>query len=442
MKKYKLQSASTQLKEKLKAEAERARKAAVKETVQQENKQMGYKKVKVRRDFLRTFMLYPCKYYKENHMTNTLALLSEAIGVGFFKGEYDCPFDTANCYININRLMKIWDIYSPAKCLEELDLLKKWGVLNYSFGVDVNRHRQIRVYIKFKMFTQYLCNNITSRESKGYQEQRYNINNFDGYFWVDAEQMAEFFFKKHKYPHGIKDLATLLYFNVSFGDKMCPYDELRFHPIVTFGKMCGIDKEKKDPDSLVVAPNYYIKQQDLADFLKIPISATRNMVQRLEREGLIHTKYIRNKGMCIIFRCQENSNVEEIFENIQKAIYSLKETRKKPARGIESFCGLGVKFKLFYIYFQQAVKYIQEQRNKYNNRRRNHINRKQNLVSCLADVPMFIELRERTNNFPFGENQGGWGSSFDKLRSRAHRVDILTDADDDYIDGVHDDLPF
>lgn len=130
-------------------------------------------------------------------MTNTLALLSEAIGVGFFKGEYDCPFDTANCYININRLMKIWDIYSPAKCLEELDLLKKWGVLNYSFGVDVNRHRQIRVYIKFKMFTQYLCNNITSRESKGYEEQRYNINNFDGYFWVDAEQMAEFFFKKH-----------------------------------------------------------------------------------------------------------------------------------------------------------------------------------------------------------------------------------------------------
>lgn len=61
---------------------------------------------------------------------------------------------------------------------------------------------------------------------------------------------------------------------------------------------------------------------------------------------------------------------------------------------------------------------------------------------CLADAPMFIELRERTNNFPFGENQGGWGSSFDKLRSRAHRVDILTDADDDYIDGVHDDLPF
>ena len=104
---------------------------------------------------------------------------------------------------------------------------------------------------------------------------------------------------------------------------MCPYEELRYHPIVTFGKMCGIDKEKKDPDSLVVAPNYYIKQQNLADFLKIPISAARNMVQRLVREGLIHTKYIRNKGMCIIFRCQENSNVEEIFENIQKAIYLL-----------------------------------------------------------------------------------------------------------------------
>lgn len=418
------------------------------EKTMKKGKILGYPKLKIGRSFLHKIMGYPCRYYKANYMADALALLSEAVGINFFEGDYDCPFDSANCYINLNRLMVIWDEFVPAKCIERLDLLKKWGVLNWQFGANVTRHHQIRIYIKFKMFTQYLCNNIKTRQSKGYDEQRFNINNHYGFFWVDPAQFVEFFFKKHKYQHGIKDLIMLLYFNTSYDDPLCPYDELRLHPIVTFGQMCGESKEKKDPDNLVMVPNYYVRQKDLASFMHIPISALRNMLNRLEREGVIYTKYICNKGTSIIFRTQENENKEEVFENIKKAVYSLKETRKKAPRGMESFCGLGVKVKLFYVYLQQVVNIIQEQRDKHSHRR-NHINRHEQLASCLADVPVWVEIKDKRSGLSFEKQNASSSCAFSRMKTAVNHSGIFTDAndtnfDEDFssIDGVHDDLPF
>lgn len=320
-------------------------------------KAMQYERTRMDRPCIRLILCLMCKRYKENYFAYTLALLSEFVTFNINKKEKNCSLSSASMYIYVSRLMKIFNVSWFGECLDILDRLQEMGVLEYEAEKYPVIGKELRIFIKMKRFTQFMASNTQDLESSAYQNQRYNINHFRGYFWVPVQALVDFFFKKQHYAHGIKDLALLLYFNSIYQDDLFACDALKNCRVSAFGVTCGELKSEKE--RMVVRQNLYFRQSDLAELMGIPKSALKNMLARLVREGIIASKYIRNKGTCVVIRYKADNEwlTDEEANNALKAlegyVYDLEEPRIKPKRGAESFTAVRM-------FAKEAIRYLQE----------------------------------------------------------------------------------
>lgn len=319
------------------------------ESVKTEEK--GYVKARLPREFVRNAAITASAHSKDNIMLDALILLCEAVGFNIPIHDKWVVGKRFNCYIGSRRLIKILCAHNELECIARLNRLQELGFLKYESGPRYNAREKSYTtvyYIKFRKLTQYLCNNTSDETSKAYRDQRYNINNFHGYVWINRAETIKTFFneKTPKDCHGIGDLLLLLYFNCIYNDTSVENELLRKHAIVSFGFTCGLSKKSVDDYDLKYRHNYYVREKDLATFMNTTVTALRNMLKYLEKYGVISTKFIPNKGKCVILRFmepQEYRSVAEIqktFRLLKEEIYSFKEPRQKLARGAESLSGL------------------------------------------------------------------------------------------------------
>lgn len=346
-----------------------------------ETAEKGYVKARLPREFIRNAAITASAHSKDNIMLDALILLCEAVGFNIPIHDSWVVGKHFNCYIGSRRLIKILCAHNELECIERLNRLQELGFLKYESGPRYNAREKSYTtvyYIKFRKLTQYLSNNTSDETSRAYKDQRYNINSFHGYVWINRAETIKTFFNE-KIPkdcHGIGDLILLLYFNCIYNDTSVENELLRKHAIVSFGFTCGLSKKSVDDYDLKYRHNYYVREKDLAAFMNTTVTSLRNMLRYLEKYEVISTKFVPNKGKCVILRFMEpeeyrsNAEIQKTFRLLKEEIYSFKEPRQKLARGVESLSGLRLTCKVINTFLTKLTENYKNQMAKLKRRSR------------------------------------------------------------------------
>lgn len=295
----------------------------------------NYKKVLVYREWLSDLCAHlPKESGRDNAIFWTLALLSCAIEI---KNDKEQPEKFCESfYLYLSSITKILGVKDFAGVVEVLNLMKSKGLIRYKTeGTSLNKSG-IKFRIQLLKFTQYVNDGIYGRSEQDRADHIMNIVHQNGFFYAPLGDIIEW--AVDAFPdmkHGYKDLCVVLFNNIVYKDEETENNEMYNHHVVQFGN------EYIEADGNAISERIYItKVDELSAFLNLRYSELNEMLDVLQRRGIIRRRFIRNRGTAIVFSALDSDRNDEDYDGVVDKIFdfiAINSYKYKLKRAVKRF---------------------------------------------------------------------------------------------------------